>query len=560
VGADAEILARAEQRLGSTLCGKYRIDRVLGVGGMAVVYVATHRMQKQFALKMLHPELSMRSDIRQRFLKEGIAANTVGHPGAVSVIDNDTTEDGAAFIVMELLDGAEVEALWEGLGRRMPAPYVLALTHQLLDVLASAHARSIIHRDIKPQNLFVTYEGQLKVLDFGIARVRDAAASSGANVTDTGMMLGTPAFMAPEQALAKSSEIDDRTDLWAVGATMFTLLCGQYVHEGENGAQVAIKAATTSARSLKSVWHDVPEPLAALVDRALAFNKEDRWRGAAEMREAVSATQSAVFGRIMGREALVTMWREIEEGLANTQENKSQEGQAWLRRSLAGRLTTKVSPTRTTRTPAPQSDDEPTLSMAARVGERRATGPSEAVAPLRLMLVGGTTAQPVSSKPSDAAWLPKKSRRVTFGTLGAAAVLLLGGGAALGFRSIEQRTKSAELPVTPAAPAVASSTLAGTSPPPLLPSAVSQGPVVPATPSPALVVPDQLPVAATRPASAPASVRSSSPTVAASSSRPAPSALASAAAPAPSVASQPNCHITTEFDGNGQPHFKKVCE
>jgi serine/threonine-protein kinase len=394
LGADAEILARAEQRVGTTLCGKYRIDRVLGVGGMAVVYVATHRMQKQFALKMLHPELSMRGDIRQRFLREGIAANTVGHAGAVSVIDNDTSEDGAAFLVMELLDGAEVEALWEGFGRRMPVPYVLAVAYQLLDVLAAAHARSIIHRDIKPQNLFVTYEGRLKVLDFGIARVRDAAASSGANVTDTGMMLGTPAFMAPEQALAKSSDIDDRTDLWAVGATMFTLLCGEYVHEGDNGAQIAIKAATTPARSLASVWSEVPRPLAELVDRALAFEKEDRWKGAAEMRDAVGATQSAVFGRIMGREALLTMWRDIEDGLARTQENTAEEP---LRKSLAGRLGTKVSPTRTAPIPAPASDEEPTLSMAARVGRRPETRPSEAIPPARLLLVGGTTAQPVSS-------------------------------------------------------------------------------------------------------------------------------------------------------------------
>lgn len=230
-----------------------------------------------------------------------------------------------------------------------------------------------------------------------------------------------------------------------------------------------------------------------------------------------------------------------------------------LRRSLAGRLTTKVSPTRTTRTPAPRSDDEPTLLMAATAGERRATRPSEAVLPLRLTLVGGTTAQPVSSKPNDASWLPKKSRRVAFGALSAAAVLLLGGGAMLGFRSIEQTTKSAELPVTPAPPAIPQSTLAGTSPSPLSPSAVSQAPAVPTTPSPPLVSPDQLPIAATRPAPAPASVRSA-PTLAASWPRPAPSARASAPAPAASVAAQPSCHIATEYDGKGQPHFKKVCE
>jgi serine/threonine protein kinase len=141
---------------------------------MAVVYSATHRMQKQFAVKMLHPELSLREDLRQRFLREGVAANSVKHPGAVAVTDNDTTEDGAAFLVMELLEGDEVQRLCEMYGGRMPVERVLAIAHQLLDVLAAAHVKAIVHRDIKPANLFVTYEGQLKVLDFGIARVRDA--------------------------------------------------------------------------------------------------------------------------------------------------------------------------------------------------------------------------------------------------------------------------------------------------------------------------------------------------------------------------------------------------
>ena len=557
MGADAEILARAEQRVGSTLCGKYRIDRVLGVGGMAVVYVATHRMQKQFALKMLHPELSLRSDIRQRFLREGIAANTVGHPGAVSVIDNDTTEDGAAFLVMELLDGAEVEALWEGFARRMPVPYVLAIAYQLLDVLAAAHANSIVHRDIKPQNLFVTHEGQLKVLDFGIARVRYAAASSsgGANVTDTGMMLGTPAFMAPEQAMAKSSEIDDRTDLWAVGATMFTLLCGQYVHEGENGVQVAIKAATTPARSLKSVWPEVPEPLAELVDRALAFNKEDRWRGAAEMREAVSAAQSAVLGRILGREALVTMWREIEDGLANTQENRHSQVEL-LRRSLASRAGTKVSPTRTAPLAAPPSDEEPTLSMAAKAGGRPATRPSESILPLRLMLVGGTTAQPVSSKPEDAPRPPKNTKGIVFATGSVALALLLGGAAVVGVRAMDGKTKSPESPVTAVSFSVP--TVAATSPPIPIPAAASATSDVSTPPNASVVSPNQALLAAARTAPVPASPRL--PTSGVSSSRPAPSATASAPATVPSAVAQPACHIVTEYDSNRQPHFKKVCE
>lgn len=117
---DRELKARAEARIGTVLRGKYRIDAVLGVGGMAVVYVVTHRNQKRFALKILHPEISIRADIRQRFLREGYAANTLNHPGAVAVMDDDVTEDGAAFLVMELLDGAPVESVWEAAGYRLP--------------------------------------------------------------------------------------------------------------------------------------------------------------------------------------------------------------------------------------------------------------------------------------------------------------------------------------------------------------------------------------------------------------------------------------------------------
>jgi serine/threonine-protein kinase len=270
--------------VGTVLRGKYRVDRVLGVGGMAVVYVATHRNKKRFAVKLLHPELSVHEDIRTRFLREGYVANSVEHPGAVAVLDDDVAEDGAAFLVMELLDGAEVENLFEKSGNRLSPRVVLALAHQLLDVLAAAHAKSIVHRDIKPANLFLTREGKVKVLDFGIARLRDATSN---HATNTGMLLGTPAFMAPEQALGQSSLIDGLTDVWAVGATMFSLLSGGIVHVGDNPQQLMIQAATQPARSLAMVAPETSPRIVALVDRALAFDKAHRWESAVHMREGV---------------------------------------------------------------------------------------------------------------------------------------------------------------------------------------------------------------------------------------------------------------------------------
>jgi serine/threonine protein kinase len=140
------IVAGAEERLGTVLKGKYHLDRVLGAGGMAVVYEATHRNQARFAVKMLRPELSLSADIRSRFLREGYAANSVKHPGAVLVVDDDVAEDGSAFLVMELLDGVECDDLCERSGQRLPAEAATAILVQLLEVLAAAHSNGITSR------------------------------------------------------------------------------------------------------------------------------------------------------------------------------------------------------------------------------------------------------------------------------------------------------------------------------------------------------------------------------------------------------------------------------
>jgi serine/threonine protein kinase len=300
------------RRVGSVVVGKYHLDRVIGIGGMAAVYAATHRNQAEFAVKMLHPELSSREDIRSRFLREGYIANSVKHAGAVKVVDDDVAEDGAAFLVMELLDGTTVEDMWfRGDDRRVPLRPALAIAHQLLDVLAAAHTKNIVHRDIKPANLFVTSLGDLKVLDFGIARLRDATMNA---ITQAGTMLGTPAFMAPEQARGQSKEVDGQTDVWAVGATLFALISGRLVHEAESATMLLLRAGTTPARPLRSVVKDVPEPIAALVDKALAFAKPSRWENAAAMRDALGDAYAAEFQEPLTREVLHQYFVQVEEG------------------------------------------------------------------------------------------------------------------------------------------------------------------------------------------------------------------------------------------------------
>ncbi len=287
---------RAARRVGTVLAGKYGIERLLGVGGMASVYAGVHRNGRRVAIKLLHQELGIVGDIRARFVREGYVANAVGHPGAVHVHDDDVDEDGAVFLVMELLDGETLADRSRRRGGALPCREVLALAHQLLDVLAAAHARGVVHRDIKPENLFLTTEGVLKVLDFGVARMRDDAS---AHVTVTGARIGTPAFMPPEQALGRTAEIDARTDVWAAGATMFTLLAGRTVHTAPSAAELIVITATTPARSLAEHAPDVPPEIVAVVDRALAFSRDDRWPDARSMQRALGEACLAAFGEAL---------------------------------------------------------------------------------------------------------------------------------------------------------------------------------------------------------------------------------------------------------------------
>ena len=285
---------RAKQRVGRVLKDKWRLEKLLGVGGTAAVYLAKHRNGQKVAVKMLHPELTEDEELRTRFLREGYVANKVAHPGALAVLDDDVDEDGAVFLVMELLDGETLDARWKRNNRIMNPAEVMLIASQVLDVLEAAAEKGITHRDIKPENLFITKEGQVKVLDFGIARLRESLGRI--RLTQTGTALGTPAFMAPEQARGRSELIDGQTDLWGLGATMFTLMSGRLVHEAETGNEQLLAAMMRPARSLMTVAPNVPHAVMAVVDKSLMFEKKDRFPDAASMR----AAARAAFGQITG--------------------------------------------------------------------------------------------------------------------------------------------------------------------------------------------------------------------------------------------------------------------
>ncbi|WP_129353471.1 protein kinase domain-containing protein [Sorangium cellulosum] len=278
--------AACERRVGTTLRGKWTIDRLLGIGGMAAVYAATHKIGRREAIKILHPEVARSKDLRARFEREAQAVNRFRHPGVVEIRDIDTTDDGAPFLVMELLEGESLADRVQRLGH-VEAGEMLRLMGELLDVLGAAHDQGIIHRDIKLDNLFVETGGRLKVLDFGIARMRDGVKT--AMRTRTGATLGTVSYMAPEQV--RGISVDHRADLFSVGATMFRLIAKRRIHEARTESELLVKMATMAAPPLASVAPETPQGLCVLVDRALAFDRERRYPDARTMQGDIRALQ-----------------------------------------------------------------------------------------------------------------------------------------------------------------------------------------------------------------------------------------------------------------------------
>jgi eukaryotic-like serine/threonine-protein kinase len=255
---------------------------------MAAVYAARDPSGGAAAVKILHPEMGLRQDVRERFLREGYVANKVDHPGAVRVLEHGSSEDGTVFLAMELLVGEPLSAYVHRHGG-LPVPRLLDFLDQILDVLARAHAHGIVHRDLKPDNLFVTSEGRIKILDFGLARLLDNVP--GDFRTKTGLALGTLPYMAPEQALGRRAEIDGRTDLFAVGASAFRILAGRKVHEAPSEAELLMAMASKPAPPLSSLAPNVPAEVCAIIDLSLAFSREARYPDALTMQGDVRAVR-----------------------------------------------------------------------------------------------------------------------------------------------------------------------------------------------------------------------------------------------------------------------------
>jgi serine/threonine-protein kinase len=262
----------------------YEIDAEIGRGGMGVVYRCRDTKLRRFvAIKVLPPDLAFRDEVRVRFLREAETAAQLNHPNIVPIFSVDE-RDGMVWFVMGLVDG---ESLAARLVREPRPPFsdVKRILHDVADALAYAHARGIIHRDIKPDNILIDrLTSRPIVTDFGIAR----AIEGDSRLTVTGTAVGTPAYMSPEQAMGEG-EIDGRSDLYSLAVVGYQMLAGELPFKASNTPAMLMKHLSEPLRPIRIVRPDVPPPLAALIERTLAKKPHQRWRDAAEFRDALES-------------------------------------------------------------------------------------------------------------------------------------------------------------------------------------------------------------------------------------------------------------------------------
>ena len=277
--------------VGDVLAGKYRVDKVLGIGGMGMVVAATHiELDQKVALKFMLPDAIASDQAMDRFLREAKAAVKLRSEHICRVLDVGKLDNGAPYIVMEFMEGHDFAQLIKRTG---PLSLVDAVDHvmQAIEGLAEAHANGIVHRNLKPGNLFVCNDNDgsalVKVLDFGISK---SSLGAGGMATKTGDVMGSPAYMAPEQMLS-AKNVDGRADVWALGVILYQAVTGVLPFEAETLPALCMAVMNTEPPSPERVRADLPPPFAAVVMRCSSEKPEARWSNVAEL-----ATALAPFG------------------------------------------------------------------------------------------------------------------------------------------------------------------------------------------------------------------------------------------------------------------------
>lgn len=269
-------------RPGAMVMGKYRVDRVLGEGGMGLVVAATHTgLDQKVAIKFLHPEAAAREDIVERFAREARAAAKVKSEHVVRIFDVGTLENGAPYMVMEHLEGEDLDQLAER-EKKLPLGTVCGFMLQACEALAEAHAAGIVHRDLKPANLFLARGPDrrtiVKVLDFGISKLRDRANA----LTQTSTLLGTAYYMSPEQ-LTNAKAVDARSDVWALGVILYELVSGARPFDAGTMPEVVALILSSTPTPLREYVPDVPPRFEAIIDRCLQRNPKQRFASVGEL-------------------------------------------------------------------------------------------------------------------------------------------------------------------------------------------------------------------------------------------------------------------------------------
>lgn len=287
---------------GSVIRGKYRIVSKLGQGGMGTVYKVVHvAFDEVHALKVINPSLMSDDLFIKRFKHEAVITRKLRHPNAVRVDDIDEAEDGRPIIVMEYIEGQSLKRLIKDLGP-LPVPRVCAIIKQVASALDAAHRLGMIHRDIKPDNIVLvsTPEGeQAKVLDFGIAKLKETRAGefSGLTLTEAGSVVGTPAYMSPEQAMGKrGDELDGRSDIYSLGVVMYQMLSGELPFKADTSMAMLLAHMQKPPAPILGLRPElqIPEPIGKLVMKILEKNPDNRPQNAEFLIHEIEAAEQRV--------------------------------------------------------------------------------------------------------------------------------------------------------------------------------------------------------------------------------------------------------------------------